>query len=195
MKQDVVVADESATSRFTLWEEQVGALEQGRSYMLKNFVVRVYQSTKYLAMGDAAEIVMTDDIGVVAVTSDTQNEELTLYNAVLIGVSHLDAHRACLQCKVRVESLTPQFGHCSKPECKMLQRFDLCANHTTAKLMLMHQVERQNKVIQVHAFGEHLEQIVGDRESVTPEQLLKAPQMSSVTIAKTKKISRKVNRQ
>ena len=48
MKQDVVVADESATSRVTLWEEQVGVLEQGRSYILKNFVVRVYQSTKYL---------------------------------------------------------------------------------------------------------------------------------------------------
>ena len=41
MKQDVVVADECATSRVTLWEEQVGALEQGRSYILKNFVVRV----------------------------------------------------------------------------------------------------------------------------------------------------------
>ena len=146
-------------------------------------------------MGEAAEIITTDDIGVVAVTSDTQNEKMTLYNAVIIDVSHLDAHRACLQCKARVEPLTPPFGRCSKPECKMLQRFDLRANHTTAKLMLMHQVERQNKVIQVHAFGEHLEQIVGDRESVTPEQLLKAPQMSSVTIAKSKKIIRKVNRQ
>ena len=112
-------------------------------------------------MGDAAEIVMTDDIGVVAVTSDTQNEEMTLYNAVIIGVSHLDAHRACLQCKTRVEPLTPPFGRCSKPECKMLH---LCVNHTTAKLMLMHQVEGQNKVIQVHAFGKYLEQIVGDGE-------------------------------
>ena len=64
VKQDIVIADRSATSRVTLWEEHVGALKQGKSYILKNFVVRVYQSTKYLGMGgDATEIVLTDDIG------------------------------------------------------------------------------------------------------------------------------------
>ena len=39
MKQDIVIAYRSATSRVTLWEEHVGAMEQGKSYILKNFVV------------------------------------------------------------------------------------------------------------------------------------------------------------
>ena len=89
---------------------------------------------------------------------------------------------------------TPPLGRCSKRECKMLQIFDLCTDHTTAKLMLMHQADGQNKVIQVHAFGEHLEEIVGEEQSVTPELLLKAPQLSSVIILKDKKIIRQVNR-
>ena len=81
----------------------------------------------------------------------------------------------------------PPLGRCSKCECKMLQRFDLCTDHTTAKLMLVHQADGQNKVIQVHAFGEHLEEIVGEEQSITPELLLKAPQLSSVITLRTKR--------
>ena len=105
VKQDIVIADRSATSRVALWEEHVGALEQGKSYILKNFVVRVgvYQSTKYLGMGgDATEIVLTDDIGEVHVASNIQIEEVvTLKNVVIVGVPHLDTHKACLQGKGR----------------------------------------------------------------------------------------------
>ena len=142
VKQDIVIADRSVTSRVTLWEEHVGALQQGKSYILKNFVVRVYQLTKYLGMGGyATAIVLTDDIGEVHVASNIQIEEVTLKNVVIVGIPHLDTHKACLQCKARVEPLTPPLGRCSKRECKMLQRFDLCTDHTTAKLMLMHQVD------------------------------------------------------
>ena len=46
----------------------------------------------------------------------------------------------------------------------------------------MHEMDGQNKIIQVHTFGEHLGQIVGDKESSTPEALVKAPQLRFVTI-------------
>ena len=195
MKQDIIVADQTATARVTLWEDNVGAFNEGSSYILKNFVVRVYQSTKYLSMGgDATEIVPIEDIGVVAAASDiNEEEEVTLHNVVIIGVPHLDTHKACLQCKARVESLTPPLGQCSKPECKMIQRFDLCIDQTAAKLLLMHEMDGQNKIIRVHAFGEHLGQIVGHEESITPEDLVKAPQLRSVTILKERKIVRAVN--
>ena len=51
----------------------------------------------------------------------------------------------------------------------MLQRFDLCLDHTTAKLLLMYETDGQSKIVQVHPFGEHLGQ------SVTPEVLVRAP--------------------
>ena len=195
MKQDIIVADQTATARVTLWEDNVGAFTEGRSYILKNFVVRVYQSTKYLSMGgDATEIVPIEDIGMVAAASDiNEEEEVTLHNVVIIGVPHLDTQKACLQCKARVKPITPPLGRCSKPECKMIQRFDLCIDHTAAKLLLMHEMDGQNKIVQVHAFGEHLGQIVGHEESITPEDLVKAPQLRSVTILKERKIVRAVN--
>ena len=171
VKQDIIIADKTATARVTLWENNVGAFEEGRSYLLKGFVVRVYQSTKYLSMGgDATKIIPVEDIGVVAAASDTDDEEeVTLHNVVIIGVPQLDKHKACLQCKARVEPLTPPLGRCSKSECKMLQRFDVCIEHTTAKLLVMHEMDGQKKMIQVHAFGEHLGQIVGGEDAVTPE--------------------------
>jgi hypothetical protein len=57
----------------------------------------------------------------------------------------------------------------------------------------MHETEGHNKVLQVHTFGEHLGQIVGEEESVTPEALLKVPRLTSVTILKERKIVRSVN--
>ena len=108
MKQDIIVADQTATATVTLWEDNVGAFNEGRSYILKNFVVRMSQSTKYLNMGeDATKIVPIEDIGMVAASSDINDEEeVTLHNVVIIGVPHLDTHKACLQCKARVEPLT-----------------------------------------------------------------------------------------
>ena len=112
MKQDIIVADQTATARVTLWEDNVGASNEGRSYILKNFVITVYQSTKYLSMGrEATKIVPNEDIGVVAAASDTKGEEeVTLHNVVIIDVPHLDTHKACLQCKVKVEPLTALLG-------------------------------------------------------------------------------------
>ena len=39
VKQDVIVVDRSGTAKVTLWEDNVGEIEQGRSYALKNFLV------------------------------------------------------------------------------------------------------------------------------------------------------------
>ena len=70
VKQDIIVDDETGTARVTQWEDSVGAFEEG---ILENFVVRVYQSTKYLRMGgDATKIVL------VATATDIDDEEEVL---------------------------------------------------------------------------------------------------------------------
>ena len=64
--QDVFIADKSSTARVALWEDNVGIMQQGRSYTLKNFVARVFQSIKYLTMGgEGAELIPIKDIGTV----------------------------------------------------------------------------------------------------------------------------------
>ena len=43
------------------------------------------------------KIIPVEDVGVVAAASDTNDEEeVTLHNVVLLGVPHLDKHKACL---------------------------------------------------------------------------------------------------
>ena len=81
----------TATARLTLWEEHVGAVDESRSYTLKNLIVRVYQSTKYLTMGgEAAEIFRFDDIGTVAIQPDGNCEDnITLQSLVCPIWTHI----------------------------------------------------------------------------------------------------------
>jgi hypothetical protein len=39
MKQDVIVGDNTGTTRLTLWEEDIGSMEQGNSYKLQGVTV------------------------------------------------------------------------------------------------------------------------------------------------------------
>ena len=124
---------------------------------------------KYLSMLKVAtEVTPIDDIRVVVEQADTK-DEVTVQNVTIIGVPHLDIYKACLQCKARVEPLTPLLGRCSRGDCQILQRYDICGENTAAKFLLMY----QKKIVQSHAYGELVRQMAGVDE-VTPEVLLKA---------------------
>lgn len=110
----MLTADQSGTAKVSLWEEHVNAMKEHESYCLKNFTVQEFQSTKYLSMSKGTEIIPIDDIGVVAERSDGEDEITMIKNITIIGVPHLDKYKGCLQCKARVEPLTPPLGRCSK---------------------------------------------------------------------------------
>ena len=193
LKQDVLIADHTATAKVSLWQEHVNTLSEHKCYSLKNFLVREYQSRKYLSMSKVAtEVTPIDDIGVVVEQADTE-DEVTIQNVTIIGVPHLDIYKACLQCKARVEPLTPPLGRCSRGDCQMLQRYDICGVNTAAKLLLMYESDGQKKIVQSHAYGELVSQIAGVHE-VTPEVLLKATQFVSMTLVRDKKVIKEVKR-
>ena len=183
--QDVFIADKSFTARVALWEDNVGIMQQGRSYTLKNFVVRVFQSIKYLTMGgEGAELIPIKDIGTVALQHNADPDcEVVLHDVTI--VLHLDTVRACLNCKGRVEPQTPPLGKCSRPDCRMMQRYDLCTEITTAKLMLMYESDGQHKHTQVTAHGEQLQH---KNDNLTADLLLKSPHTKSITIFKNRKV-------
>ena len=63
VKREVSVADHTAATRVVLWEQHVDALEEGKSYYLKNFHVKEYQLKKYLSMPKSDfEVTPIDDI-------------------------------------------------------------------------------------------------------------------------------------
>ena len=57
-KQNVTIADQSGTSIVQLWEENIGKLEEQKSYILKAFRVAEYDDEKYLAMSHDSEVLV-----------------------------------------------------------------------------------------------------------------------------------------
>ena len=66
-----------------------------------------------------------ENIGLVA---DHEEEEPAekITDTYIIGVPKLDSYKCCLRCKARVEPSETTLGRCSKPDCGMLQRYDVC---------------------------------------------------------------------
>ena len=72
-------------------------MEKDRSDCLKNFMVREYQSTKYLTMAkEGSEIMLIEDIGAVAEQGD-RDDELWVINNVTVGgvLTSTCTNRAC----------------------------------------------------------------------------------------------------
>ena len=69
-------------------------------YLLKQFVVRVYQPKKCLSRGEDSECHTVADIGTVAHCVETNiDEEVTLHNVTVVGVPELDLYKTCMKCK------------------------------------------------------------------------------------------------
>ena len=123
---------------------------------------------------EGSDIRPIPDIG--EVTQDDAGRKLqTIRNATIIGVLQLDTYRSSLRCKARVEPITPPSGRCSKTGCTMLQRFDMCAEHTSAKLMFLSEKDTYS----LYAYSQTVKNLVSDE--ITEAALLKVATLSSVT--------------
>ena len=192
-ERDVSVADGSGTAWVSVWEGYVNAMEKDGSYCLKNFMVRDYQSTKYLTMAkEGSEIVLIDDLGVVVEEGDRDDELWVIDDVTVGGVPYFDTYKSCLQCKARVEPHTERLGKCSKMECMMTQRYDLCPQHTTAKLMLLYEKDGEQRTVFAFAYGETVHQIAGV-DDISVEVLTEAGTFKSMTLLKDRDIIKEVN--
>ena len=138
-KQDVIVSDLSGTAKVTVWEDHVVSLQQGRSCMLKNFVVRTFQSTKYLSREANSEIIQIEDIGTVHSLQVSNSidgvKEVVLMGVMVVEVAVLETYKTCFKCHSRVKPMEMPLGCCSRFECQMIH---LCQDLTLAKLVVMH---------------------------------------------------------
>ena len=102
---------------------------------------------------EGTAILTIRDIGEEEQESNSEVEVINgLHNVQIVGVPLLHSYKACLQCKARVEPLTPPLGRCSKPDCGMIQRYDICTSQVSAKLLVMYSTNesgtRQYKSLQ-----------------------------------------------
>ena len=62
-KQDVVIADSSASAKLTIWEEMIGSIIEGTSYKFSNVFVLEYAGLKSLSFPkEGGNIEKIDDI-------------------------------------------------------------------------------------------------------------------------------------
>ena len=86
-KQDVLISDASGSAKLVLWEEDLDCVRAGKSYIIKNLIVRVHLGSKYLSKGVSTNIQQISDIGIVSSTSSTGNsaQETAEYNSQLLS--------------------------------------------------------------------------------------------------------------
>ena len=75
----------------------------------------------------------------------------------------------------------------------MMQRFDLCPQHITAKLMLLYDKDGQQRTVFAFAYGETVHQIAGGND-VSVEGLTESGAFKSMTLLKDKDIIKEVNK-
>ena len=189
--QDAFVADHTGTVRVSLWGDSINSIQQNTSYQLSNFAVREYHSKKYLNMSKQDSLIeIAPDIGTV-IEATQEEEETTIDSVQIVGVPLLDMYKACLQCKARVEPMTKPLGKCTKADCDMVQRYDLCTDQITAKLLLLYNPdEKQTKYIQCHIFGQLVHQLLrlSPKGTITARAILLVPPLKSVTYITSKQI-------
>ena len=60
-KQDCFIADDSDVIKLTLWEKQISAVENGKTYRIDNGRVRTYQGEKYVTLNTDSTVTITKD--------------------------------------------------------------------------------------------------------------------------------------
>ena len=73
---------------------------------------------------------------------ENQEDEVSVIHQVtIVSVSALDIYKSCLLCRARIKPMTQPLGKCSKAKCAMIQRYDLCLEKASAKILVQYTPE------------------------------------------------------
>ena len=117
-KQDVVVADATAKSTVTLWENDVSSLQQGISYQLNRLEVRVYMGKKHISFPSSLSKDEISDIhDVINSYTPSDDDEEQLQCVSVSGIRELQSFH---QCNRSVKPSSSNIGTCET--CNTMQK-------------------------------------------------------------------------
>lgn len=191
--QDIVIADATGTIRVSLWGPTINKMIEGESYRFKDFTVRLFRFKKYLNQSkNQSHIERIDDVGAVAQEVNEEDDDSMIRDVKIIGVPSLDIYKACLLCKAWIEPMTPPLGKCSKADCEMIQRYDMCPEQASAKLLLQYKPgdDDQMKLIQLNAYNNLLFELANLKQgaNISWVDLLTTPTFVSMTYITDKRM-------
>ena len=184
MKQDIIIGDSTGTTRLTLWEEEIGSMDEDSSYQLKGVTVRHFRGKRFLSTSKGIScIIKADDIGSV----DEQEEEdydisdsttSTVKNAQIVGVLDMQTYSSCVKCGSKVIPDEDDDDLCECVKCKMTQCQEFTQKHLSIRIMLQSQTQQ----VVLRAFGKTITDILQtphiDPTKVTKSMLLRAEPFS-----------------
>ena len=185
LKQDITIADASSSARFTIWEEEIGNFDLGKSYNICSIKVREFRDIKYLTTSQGiSQYSLIDDIGPVADTDEGSKDQYHASNprnARIMGVHDLHTFNSCINChgKVVPQDDDPELCKCTK--CQMVQLYEACNEELSVRLLLKSDAEED---VTLRAFTDIIFKILDksrddfELSQITPYLLLKAQPFS-----------------
>ena len=168
-KQEVLVADTTAKATVILWGNDVGTLEQGKSYQLNRLEIRTYLTKRHLSFPSATSADEISDIeDVIEPTPSSDEEEECLQSVTISGVRQLETIYNCITCSKTVVPTNEYVGVCDS--CHTTQK--LPAPKQTAKLFIQNGPQR----LLLRANDIKLKEITQLQKEVTAQDLLFSPQ-------------------
>lgn len=170
-KQEVTVSDATGLGTVQLRENNIGMLDEGKSYKLKNFRVVEYE---YIAMCWSRSEIQSIEPVESAVDSVGVAEEncITLCNPRIAAVFKLENFFKCLRCGSRTEPAEGSEVRCCNRDCSILNESSFCDSFSSAEVLV---VEGKNRVC-LTAFGDMITELLGhDDIAPSEEGLLRSP--------------------
>ena len=173
-KQDIVVADSTGKATVTVWEGNVGRLQERKSYKLNKLEVRSYQGKQYLSFPSTASQDDISDIedSIDVVTSEEDDDDL-IKEVTVCGIKELTTVYVCINCNRSIQPVNEHIAKCSV--CNTTQRFS--SPKQAAKLLVVSGSTR----ISLRAYDKALREITDTQTSqkeISAQDLLYASQFN-----------------
>ena len=133
MKQDVTIADSTATATLTLWDKNVGILQPNVSYQFNRLVTCSYMGKAYLSFPLVVSFDIIDPINGLCTNdyASSSDEEEDLTSASIIGLKDLETYYACINCSKTMTPNDQRIGVCNN--CNITQKL---TSKQTARLIV-----------------------------------------------------------
>ena len=95
-KQEIYIADGSASSRGVLWEESVGVFSAEQCYQFQNAHISSFNGVKYFSFPKTASYKPISDIG--DVVKEQQQQEQVIEEEDIVHVFKVDQYKSCRVC-------------------------------------------------------------------------------------------------
>lgn len=138
LKQDGILVDPSGQINIVLWQDQVGSLQEGLTYIFKHIKVKDDQyGERYVnPPKNTADYSVESTTNYVENLPDVQSlpDTTVQVQATICGVRDITVFKACFSCGSRI---IEKNGKGSCPKCRMSLKVSMCSSQYFLKLILM----------------------------------------------------------